>query len=226
MSRSHTTWIQETLRPALAELSDALSRLDAAAYPFEEARGLQDAMQLVQRLQRESRALATMQTLSGDESKPALRVALVATESSAPDAEAIDDAASDDAIDFARLAERCLDDQSFLRQLLLSFRAQLEADLREAELLQLGRHWTPLTLLAGRSLGTAENMSAGLLSEAWRLCRSGTDRQSAEETEAAVALLQVATTRTTLAIDQWLVRHQPRPTTTPERRADHADSRR
>lgn len=226
MTRFRTTWIQETLTPALAELSDALSQLDSASFPFEEARGLQSAIQTVQRLQRESRALTLQEstTRRGFESLlPTLGTPdqpTIATTASA------DDTSADGAIDFAGLTERCLDDQSFLRNLITSFRAQLDADLRAAELLQLGRQWTPLSLLAGRALGTAENMAARQLSEAWRLCHAGASGQSAEETAAAVTLLQVATTRTTVAIDQWLVRHQPRSVTPRERREEHADSRR
>jgi hypothetical protein len=229
MTRFRVNWIQETLTPALAELSDALSQLDAASFPFEEAQGLRGAIQTVQRLQRESRALTIQEATSrrGFESlSPTLEAAVTAAQTQSEATTSAEDAVADGAIDFAGLTERCLDDQSFLRNLMTSFRAQLDADLREAELLHLGRQWTPLSLLAGRALGTAENMAARQLSEAWRLCHAGANNQSAEETEAAVTLLQIATTRTTLAIDQWLMRHQPCSVTPRVRREEHADSRR
>ncbi len=175
MTRFRATWIQETLTPALAELSDALSQLDAASFPFEEAQGLRGAIQTVQRLQRESRAL-TIQEASSRRSfeslSPTLEAAAPAAQTLSEATASADNAAADDAIDFAGLTERCLDDESFLRNLMTSFRAQLDADLREAELLHLGRQWTPLSLLAGRALGTAENMAARQLSEGWRLCHA------------------------------------------------------
>ncbi len=226
MTRFCATWIQETLTPALAELSDRLSQLDAASFPFEEARGLQSAIQTVQRLQRESRALSVQDSTTRRGFESLLPNLETPEEPTVGTTVSVDETAADGAIDFAVLSERCLDDQSFLRNLIPSFRAQLEADLREAELLQLGCQWKPLSLLAGRALGTAENMAARQLSKAWRLCLAAANGQSAEETETALTLLQVATTRTTMAIDQWLVRHQPRSVTSRERREAHADSRR
>lgn len=229
MTRFRETWIQETLTPALAELSDVLSRLDAASFPFEEVHGLSGAIQTVQRLQRESRALSLQEprTPRGFDS-----LRLEAEDSDGPQTSVTRESAGDDsvtfneAIDFANLTERCLEDQSFLRNLITSFRAQLDADLREAELLSLGQQWAPLARLAGRALGTAENMAAGQLAEAWRSSRAAAHDQAVAETEAALTLLQTATTRTTLAIDQWLVNHQPHPVTPRERREEHADSRR